>query len=72
MNERIKELLQDPIDYADKTNTYTHEEGFNIQVWDKIRIEKLVELIQQDCLQHLTNTGQDHAREVLEKYFAIK
>ena len=32
--------------------------------------EKFAELLQQDCLQHLTNTGQDHAREILERYFA--
>ena len=31
--------------------------------------EKFAELIQQDVLQHLTNTGQDHAREILERYF---
>lgn len=31
--------------------------------------EKFAELLQQDCLQHLINTGQDHAREILERYF---
>jgi len=38
--------------------------------------EKFADLVIQEtlreCYQHLTNTGQDHAREVLEKYFASK
>lgn len=50
MNERIRELFQEAIDYADKTHTYTPEEGFNIQVWDKIRFEKFAELIVAECM----------------------
>jgi hypothetical protein len=30
---------------------------------------KFAELIRKDCLQHLTTVGQDHAREILERYF---
>ena len=51
MNERIKELFQEAIDYADKTHTYTPEEGFNIQVWDKIRYTKFAELIVRECVK---------------------
>jgi hypothetical protein len=32
-------------------------------------VKKFAELIRQDVLQHLTNTGQDYAREILERYF---
>ena len=53
MNERIKELFQEAIDYADKTHTYTPEEGFNIQVWDKIRFEKFAELIVKECIERV-------------------
>jgi len=51
MNERIRELFQEAIDYADKTHTYTPEEGFNIQTWDKIRFEKFAELIVAECVE---------------------
>ena len=50
MNERIRELFQEAINYADKTHTYTPEEGFNIQAWDKIRFEKFAELIVRECI----------------------
>ena len=53
MNERIRELFQEAIDYADKTHTYTPEEGFNIQVWDKIRFEKFAELIVREVLDQV-------------------
>ena len=33
---------------------------------------KLIELIIQDACQHLTNIGQDYAREQLEKYFGVE
>ena len=49
MNQRISELVQEAIDYADKAYTYTPEEGFNIQEWDKIRLEKFAELIVREC-----------------------
>ena len=58
MNERIRELFQEAIDYADKTHTYTPEEGFNIQVWDKIRFEKFAELIVQECADVCRRFGE--------------
>ena len=59
MNERILELVLQADQYERKLG-----KGIGTS-----RDEKFAELIQQDCLQHLTNTGQDHAREILERYF---
>ena len=59
MNERIQELFQEAIDYADKTHTYTSEEGFNIQVWDKIRFEKFAQLIVRECMEQVWYTRED-------------
>ena len=61
MNERIKELFQEAIDYADKTHTYTPEEGFNIQAWDKIRFEKFAELIVKECAGVIHLESKDFA-----------
>lgn len=59
MNERIKELMA--------------QAGFDPAAIERMGVmpqaEKFAELLQQDCLQHMTNTGHDHAREVLERYF---
>jgi len=75
MNERIRELFQKAIDYADKTHTYTPEEGFNIQVWDKIRFEKFAELIVKECANRASwaqDTGEkDVGGEVL-KHFGVE
>lgn len=60
MNNRIKELALQADQYERKL-----DKGIGTS-----RDEKFAELIQQDALQHLTNTGQDHAREILERYFA--
>ena len=57
MNERIRELMHQSNPSGD----------FSECEWV---FENFAELIQQDCLQHLTNTGQDYAREILERYFA--
>ena len=76
MNERIRELFQEAIDYADKTHTYTPEEGFNIQVWDKIRFEKFAELIVRECAEqfHLVYTDEQYQRRIdktILKHFGL-
>ena len=79
MNERIKELVQEAIDYADKAYTYTPEEGFNIQEWDKIRLEKFAELILQECIEVCNsrvgnsdyNTGRMHCASDLKEHFGV-
>lgn len=68
MNERIKELFQEAIDYADKTHTYTPEEGFNIQVWDKIRFEKFAELIVQECIGCCESVISDPVPESVDSW----
>ena len=80
MNQRISELVQEAIDYADKAYTYTPEEGFNIQEWDKIRLEKFAELILQECIEVCNsrvgnsdyNTGRMHCASDLREHFGVE
>jgi hypothetical protein len=75
MNERIKELFQEAIDYADKTHTYTPEEGFNIQVWDKIRFEKFAELIVRECAKVSNdnfNSGFCPTGDFIKQHFGVE
>lgn len=73
MNERIKELTIralakcDPAKMTNLSSSVDNGAGVDIPLEFS---EKFAQLVQQDCLQHLTNTGQDHAREILERYFA--
>lgn len=57
-NDNYKTLAQ--------TEHYMKDESLE-KFADSIRQETL-----QECFQHLTNTGQDHAREILERYFNIR
>lgn len=72
MNERIKELTIralakcDPAKMTNLSSSVDNGAGVDIPLEFS---EKFAELLQQDVLQHLTNTGQDHAREILERYF---
>lgn len=66
MNERIRELAEQAENYAREQNdkfglSYKRE-------YDK----KFAELIVKEACQHLTNTGQDYARELVEKHFGVK
>jgi len=49
MNERIKELAEQANLSADKTYQFDPKDGFQIQEWDKIRLEKFAELIVKEC-----------------------
>lgn len=69
MNDRILELLYEAGGQYGGEHFTT---GQTVIYTEEVDYEKFAELIQQDCLQHLTNTGQDHAREILERYFAYK
>lgn len=57
-NDNYKTLAQ--------TEHYMKDESLE-KFADSIRQETL-----QECFQHLTNIGQDYAREILERYFADK
>jgi hypothetical protein len=59
MNERIDEIAKQSGLHAD---------------WyiDNPEIERFAELIIIECMQHLTNIGQDYSCEQLEKYFGVK
>jgi hypothetical protein len=49
MNERIKQLAEQANLSADKTYQFDPKDGFQIQEWDKIRLEKFAELIVNEC-----------------------
>jgi hypothetical protein len=77
MNERIKELFKEAIDYADKTHTYTPEEGFNIQVWDKIRFEKFAELLIKETTNVIIKGHKGHmnpalAYDTVKQHFGVE
>lgn len=50
MNERIRELNLQAIDFADATYKYDLSKGFQIQEWDKIRIDEFAKLIVRECI----------------------
>jgi len=63
MNERLAELIE-------KADSKFVRRGVHlVEVVDQ---EKFAETLIHECLQHLTNIGQDYAREQLEKHFGIK
>jgi hypothetical protein len=60
MNERIEELILQAID---ATYKYDLSEGFKIQEWDKIRLEKFAELIVRECAKISEECGINLNRE---------
>ena len=51
MNERIQELVEEANLSADKTYQFDPKDGFQIQEWDKFRLEKFAELIVKECMR---------------------
>lgn len=51
MNERIRELAEQANLSADKIYQFDPKDGFQIQEWDKIRLEKFAELIVRKCVE---------------------
>lgn len=64
MNERIKELRKQAIEFANATERDTDHDK-----WDAACDAKFAELILTDVFQHLTDTGHDYCREILEKRY---
>ena len=62
MNDRIREIAREA-----GIKMY-HSDTLALGYLDTAH-RRFAELIQRDVLQHLTDTGQDHAREILERYF---
>ena len=50
MNERFQELVEEANLSADKTYQFDPKDGFQIQEWDKFRLEKFAELIVKECI----------------------
>jgi len=70
MNARIKELAEQ----VHVTSESYGLKGEPKHLWYDFRddaLEKFFKLVVADCCQHLTDVGQDHAREQLEKHFSI-
>jgi hypothetical protein len=60
MNEqKIKQLTEHANLSADKIYQFNPEDGFKIQEWDKIRLEKFAELIINECLDVANDTRYD-------------
>ena len=76
MNERIQNLAKQSWhqDLLEQDPNWKPREPANSRFMEMMSgtFEKFACSIQQDCLQHLTNTGQDHAREILERYFCSR
>lgn len=68
MNERITELLEKAIDYADATYKYDPITGFQIQEWDLIRINHFAELIVKECLLCCERTISDPVPESVDTF----
>lgn len=75
MNEKIKQLAEQANLSADKTYQFDPKDGFIIQEWDKIRLEKFAELIIQECCDifvELRTRPADLAVKDVKKHFEIK
>lgn len=60
MNEqKIKQLTEQANLSADKIYQFDPEDGFKIQEWDKIRLNKFAELIINECLDVANDTRYD-------------
>jgi hypothetical protein len=60
MNEqKIKQLTEQANLSADKIYQFDPKDGFKIQEWDKIRLEKFAELIINECLDVANDTRYD-------------
>ena len=66
MNERIKELIEQATSREKGAPNWDLTANTTIVDFDK---EKFAELILKDVFQHLTDTGHDYCREILEKRY---
>ena len=66
MNERIKELISQAQKEVWGNSPYNGSPEFEGYELDT---EKFAELILKDVFQHLTDTGHDYCREILEKRY---
>lgn len=64
MNERIWELVEQANLSADKTYQFDPKDGFKIQEWDKIRLEKFAKLIVRECISIVNNAERGGSNEI--------
>ena len=72
MNERIEELKLQAIDFADATYKYDLREGFQIQEWDKIRLEKFAELIVRECACIADDMKTIETARAIKEHFGVE
>jgi len=77
MNERIKELAEQANLSADKTYQFDPKDGFKIQEWDKIRLEKFAELIVKECIEVVGDCSDQFATrsqitEEIKQHFGVE
>lgn len=70
MNERIEKLAEQAMAKAVAKN-FTGDK-LELRMPSEAWVKEFAELIMQDAFQHLTNIGQDYAREQLERYFGVE
>jgi hypothetical protein len=72
MNERIEELKLKAIDFADATYKYDLSKGFQIQEWDKIRIDEFAKLVVKECMSYMKDGDIDFAKFMIKRNFGVE
>ena len=67
MNDRIRELAKEALDYAEKNQSAEIP-----QHWFKLYNEKFAELIVKECCQKLENDGMVEVAMEMKEHFGVK
>ena len=67
MNERIRELAKEAVDYAEKNQSAEIP-----QHWFKLYNEKFAELIVKECCQKLENDGMVEVAMEIKEHFGVE
>ena len=67
MNERIRELAKEALDYAEKNQSAEVQ-----QHWFKLYNEKFAELIVKECCQKLENDGMVEVAMEIKEHFGVE
>ena len=67
MNERIRELAKEALDYAEKNQSAEVQ-----QHWFKLYNKKFAELIVKECCQKLENDGMVEVAMEMKQHFGVE
>jgi hypothetical protein len=67
MNDRIRELAKEALDYAEKNQSAEIP-----QHWFKLYNEKFAELIVKECCQKLENDGMVEVAMEIKEHFGVE